>query len=68
MSAARDWLEPWLSAWEKSAADMAQSMVRDPQVLSLGAEALKAHLIWRKSWNDAMEALWQPYLPRDAAK
>jgi hypothetical protein len=58
-------MEPWLAAWEKSAAEAAQVMVRDPHMLQLGAEALKAHLVWRKSWNDAKEAAWAPFLAQE---
>lgn len=49
------------SAWEKSAATMADGASRHPKILEMGAGMLKAHLAWVKAMQATMEA-WAPLL------
>ena len=64
MSAGAD--APWMrafTAWEKAAAEAAGQLVRDPQVLALGADMLRAHLLWRRAMTTAFEAALTPFAP-----
>lgn len=48
------------AAWEKAASEATRAIVADPRTLEFGAAALKAHLLWRRSFNDALAAMWAP--------
>jgi hypothetical protein len=52
------------SAWEKSAAAMADGASRHPQMLDLGAGLLRAHLAWVRALQASMEA-WAPLFRKE---
>ena len=54
------------SAWEKSAAAMADSASRNPKALELGAGLMRAHLAWVKAVQVSLEA-WAPLFRPDHA-
>jgi hypothetical protein len=54
------------SAWEKSAAAMADGVSRNPKVLELGAGLMRAHLAWVKAVEASLEA-WAPLFRADYA-
>ena len=57
-----------VSAWERTAAQLADAAVRDPRTLDLGARLLKSQLLWKKAFDTAVDAFWAPFLPvRDPA-
>jgi hypothetical protein len=51
-----------LAAWERATATAAESVARDPRTLEVGARLLRAHLLWRKSFDTAVEAAWAPFV------
>lgn len=57
---AEAFLRKGFEAWERAASEAARNMVADPRTLELGAAALKAHLLWRRSFNEAFAATWAP--------
>jgi hypothetical protein len=52
-----------LAAWERATATAAESVARDPRTLEVGARLLRAHLLWRQSFDAAVEAAWAPFVP-----
>lgn len=50
-----------LAAWERTAAQMAEAVVRDPRSLELGARLLRAHLLWKRAFDTALDAAWTPF-------
>ena len=45
-----------LAAWEKSAGQVAEQMVRDPRVLELGTSMLRVSLEWKRSVDQMIAA------------
>ena len=54
-----------LAAWERTAATLAEAVVRDPRTLELGARLLRSHLLWKKAFDTAFDAAWTPFKKRD---
>ncbi len=52
------------SAWEKSAASMADGASRHPKVLELGAGLMRAHLAWVRAFQASLEA-WTPLFRKE---
>ena len=50
-----------LAAWERTAAQLAEAVVRDPRTLELGSRLLKSHLLWKKAFDTAYDAAWTPF-------
>jgi hypothetical protein len=50
-----------LAAWERTAAQLAEAVVRDPRTLELGSRLLKSHLLWKKALDTAYDAAWTPF-------
>lgn len=48
-------------AFERSAAEAAEELARDPQLLALGAGVLRAQLLWTRSIGLAFEAAMAPF-------
>ncbi len=48
-----------LAAWERTAAQLAEAVVRDPRTLEFGAQLMRSHLLWKRAWDAAMDA-WAP--------
>jgi len=61
-------LKHWVSAWERTAAKMAEAVVRDPRTLDLGSRLLRAHLLWRRAADLAWQATWAPFRADQAAE
>jgi hypothetical protein len=55
-----------LAAWERTAAQMAEAVVRDPRALDFGARMLRMHLLWKRAFDTALDAAWTPF-QRDEA-
>ena len=53
------------SAWEKSAAAMADGASRHPKALELGAGLMRAHLAWVRAFQVTIEA-WAPLMRAQA--
>jgi hypothetical protein len=51
-----------LAAWEKAAAPFAESVVRDPRTLELGAGMLSASLMWKKAFDEAAQQAWSQWI------
>ena len=45
-----------LAAWEKAAQAMAETMVRDPRTLEVGASWLRLGLEWKKACDEIIAA------------
>jgi hypothetical protein len=54
-----------ISAWERAAAKMAETVVRDPRTLDMGARLLRSHLLWRRAIDTAWQAAWAPFQAKD---
>ena len=54
-----------LAAWERTAAQMAEAVVRDPRTLELGARMLRSHLLWKRAFDHALDAAWTPFQRRE---
>ena len=54
-----------LAAWERTAAQLAEAVVRDPRTLELGARMLRSHLLWKKAFDTAIDAAWTPFQKRE---
>ena len=50
-----------LAAWERTAAQMTEAVVRDPRTLELGARFLRSHLLWKRALDTAYDAAWAPF-------
>jgi hypothetical protein len=50
-----------LAAWERTAAQMAEAVVRDPRTLEQGARLLKSHLLWKRALDHAFDAWLTPF-------
>lgn len=50
-----------LAAWERTTAHMAEAVVRHPRTLELGSRMLKSHLLWKKAFDTAFDAMWTPF-------
>lgn len=61
MTANREAQKRLLAAWERTAAGLAESVVRNPRTLELGAGLLRSHLLWRRAFDAAAEAFWSPF-------
>ena len=61
MNAEREACKRLLAAWERTAAQMAEAVVRDPRTLELGAGLLRSHLLWKRAFDHAVEAWWAPF-------
>ena len=44
-----------LGAWERTAAQMTEAVVRDPGTLELGAGLLKLQLQWKRAFDQALD-------------
>ena len=55
------------SGFEKTAAEWAETLARDPRTLALGAACLRTHLAWRRAFEATWEALWAPLAATHAA-
>jgi hypothetical protein len=50
-----------LAAWERTAASLAETVVRDPRTLEMGARLLRSHLLWKRAFDTAFDAAWTPF-------
>lgn len=50
-----------LAAWERTAAQLAEAVVRDPRTLELGSRFLRSHLLWKRAMDTAFDAAWTPF-------
>ena len=61
MNAEREACKRLLAAWERTAAQLAEAVVRDPRTLELGAGLLRSHLLWKRAFDTAAGAFWAPF-------
>lgn len=52
-----------LASWERTAAQLADAVVRDPRTLTFAARALKSQLLWRRALDTTVDAWWAAFLP-----
>jgi hypothetical protein len=50
-----------LAAWERTTAQVAEAVVRDPRMLAVGARVLRSHLLWKRTLDTALDAAWAPF-------